>query len=185
MVDATIHHLEEELKKVVEHLKQEYVHLQIGRASSSLVERLEIDSYGTMQNIKSVASISIPDARTIQIQPWDKGVLPAIEKAIQVSGLGLTPTNDGTVIRINIPALTEERRKDLTKLVHKMAEEAKIAVRNARQTAMEKIRAAHKNSEITEDMSAHGEKRAQEKVDHSNREIDSLAKGKENEILTI
>ena len=160
--------LEDSLKKVTSHLAEEFSKLQIGRASASLVEHIEAEAYGGRQNIKALANISVPDARTIQIQPWDKSILQAIEKGIQQSGLGINPSNDGIVIRINIPQLTEERRKDLTKIVHKIAEEAKIAVRNARHEAMEKVKGMEKKSEITEDQLAISEKKIQESVDKAN-----------------
>lgn len=185
MIDLILQHIDQEFSKVLTHLKNEFAQLQIGRASSALVENLDIEAYGSVQNLRSISSISVPDAKTIQIQPWDKQMLQAIEKAISTSGLGLNPNNDGIVIRLNIPALTEERRRDLTKLVNKISEDSKIAVRNLRHEAMEKFKSAHKNSEITEDQEKLAEKKLQEKVDHINKEIETMAKGKEKDILTI
>mgnify|MGYP001574191345 CR=1 FL=1 len=180
-----LNHIDNDLKKVVEHLKSEYSHLQIGRANVSLVDNLIVEAYGAKQPMKTLAHISLPDPKTIQIQPWDKSQLQMIEKAIMTSGLNLTPSNDGIVIRINIPALTEERRKDLTKLVSRLAEDARIGVRHARQTAMDTIKNQEKAKSISEDEAAMSEKRLQEKVDAVNQDIEMLAKNKENEVLTI
>lgn len=176
---------QQSFQKVVDHLKQEYSHLQIGRASAGLVEHIQVDAYGTMQNIKSLASVMIPDAKTISIQPWDKNLLGAIEKAFQTSGLGINPMNNGTAVLLNLPPLTEERRKDLAKVVHKMAEEARIAVRNARQESHSVIRRLEADKQISEDDARHGEKQLQEKVDAVNKQIEELAKSKEKDILTI
>jgi len=173
------------MKKVIEHLKTEFSHLQIGRASASLVEGVQVEVYGSHQPLKAVAHISVPDAKTIQIQPWDKGTLQAIEKGIQMANLGLTPSNDGIVIRINIPPLTEERRRDLTKVVHKLAEEARISVRHARQAVMDKIKGQEKAKEISEDISKGMEKKLQEKVDAINQDIEMLAKGKEADVMKV
>src|SRR5579883_641461 len=153
---------ESEMKKVIEHLKTEFSHLQVGRASASLVENIMVEAYGSHQPLKGLAHISVPDAKTIQIQPWDKSTLQPIEKAIQIANLGLTPSNDGIVIRINIPPLTEERRRELTKVVNKLAEDARIGIRHARQTVMDKIRAQEKAKEISEDMAKGLEKKLQE-----------------------
>lgn len=185
LTDAALQQAEAEFKKVIEHLKNEYSHLQIGRASPALVESVLVEAYGTKQALKAVASVSIPDARTIQIQPWDKGLLKAIDQGISMAGLNLTPTNDGLVIRINIPQLTQERRKDLTKVVHRLAEEARISIRHGRQQSMDKIKALEKNKEITEDEASGSEKRLQDKVDAANREVDTIAKNKESDVMTI
>src|SRR6185369_11584104 len=141
----------------------------IGRASASLVENIMAEAYGSHQPLKGLAHISLPDAKTIQIQPWDKSTLKPIETAIQMANLGLTPNNDGIVIRINIPALTEERRRDLTKVVNKLAEDARISIRHSRQTLMDKIKGQEKNKEISEDMAKGLEKKLQEKVDAMNK----------------
>lgn len=184
-VDAILKGLDETLQSAVNHLQEEFSKLQIGRAQSSLVDRIQVESYGSMHPLKAVANISVPDAKTIQIQPWDRSQLPAIEKAIQMADLGLTASNDGVVLRIIIPALTEERRRDLTKLVSKMAEEARIAVRNKRHEAMDKVKSMQKNGDITEDQQKNAEKKLQEAVDAINKEIDSSAKSKEEDIMKI
>lgn len=184
-LEQAVKGLEEHLNKALEHLHDDYASLQIGRASAALVERVMVDSYGTMQPLKAVASVSVPDAKTIQIQPWDRGMLQAIEKGIQIAEIGLNPQNDGVVIRLNVPALTEDRRKELTKVVSKMAEEAKIGVRNARHEAMEKVKTLHNNEEISDDQQKIAEKKIQEKVDHINNEIDSAAKSKDADVMKV
>lgn len=169
----------------VDHLHDEYARLQIGRASSALIEDVKVDAYGTEQPIKAIASISIPDPRTIQIQPWDKGTLNQIDTAIQKSGLNLNPVNDGVVVRINIPPLTEDRRAELTKLVHKFAEDARISVRNYRQTAHDAFKKLHTDKEISEDDFHHANKLLQDEVDKVNKEIEEVAKSKEKDIMTV
>ncbi len=183
--DGLLQQADTEFKKVLEHLKTEYSHLQIGRASASLVESVMVESYGSKQPLKNLANISVPDAKTVQIQPWDKGLLKAIETGIQMAQLNLTPSNDGIVIRINIPPLTEERRRDLTKVVGKLAEEAKISVRHHRQASMDKLKSMEKGKEITEDELKGAEKRLQEKVDSANKDIEMLAKNKEKDVMTV
>lgn len=185
LTDSLLQQADAEFKKVLEHLKTEFSHLQIGRANASIVESVTVDAYGSRQPLKNLANISVPDAKTIQIQPWDKGLLKAVETGIQLAQLNLNPTNDGIVIRINIPPLTEERRKDLTKVVSKLAEEAKISVRHHRQQFMDKIKAMEKNKEITEDEVKGSEKRLQDQVDNINKDIESLSKHKEKDIMTV
>ena len=170
-------------KKTLDHMKTEFARLQIGRASPMLVEHIVVEAYGITQPLKSVASITTPDPKTIQIQPWDKGLLSAVEKAIQISGLNLPPVNDGVVIRINIPPLTEERRRELAKVVGKIAEEAKIAIRSVRQQMNTKFKDMEKAGQISEDELKIAEKKLQEKVDGYNKQIDDLAKQKEEDIM--
>jgi ribosome recycling factor len=174
-----------EFSKILEFLRGEFSRLQIGRASSALVEGLLVEAYGSKQQLKSLASVSIPDAKTIQIQPWDKSLLAPIERAVQTSDLNLTPLNDGIVIRLNLPPLTEERRRDLTKVVHRMTEEARISVRNARQKAQDKAKEMEKNKELTEDQVKGFQKKLQDKVDATNLEIEQSAKTKENDVMTV
>lgn len=177
--------LQGDLDKTTAHLKDEFSRLQIGRASAALVEQIDVEVYGSKQPLKAVATISVPDAKTVQIQPWDKANLGPIEKAIQVSDINISPVNDGAVVRLNIPPLTEERRKDLTKVVHKLAEDARIAVRNARQKAHDAVKNQQKNSDITEDDARHADKLIQEKVDKANQSIEEMAKAKENDVMTV
>lgn len=184
-VEQAISAAELEFKKALSHLKDEFSRLQIGRASSALVEHINVELYGVSQPMKAVANISIPDPRTIQIQPWDKSALAAIEKAIVGIGTGLNPVNDGHVVRINIPPLTEERRVELTKHVKKLAEEAKIAVRNARHEAHNHFKKLKVESELTEDDLFAFEKKLQEKVDSVNKEIEEMTLAKEKDVMTI
>jgi ribosome recycling factor len=177
--------LEEELKKTLEHLYEEYASLQIGRASAALVERITVEAYGITQPLKAIASISVPDAKTVQIQPWDRGTLQAIEKAIMMAEIGLTPQNDGIVVRLNIPQLTEERRKELVKVVYKMSEEAKIAVRTVRHEAMEEVKKLKSSEQITEDQQKVAEKKIQEHVDKTNEQVDKAAKEKEADVMKV
>lgn len=174
-----------EFQKAKEHLRLELSKLQIGRAQASLVEDVKIEAYGTTQPLKSIAGISIPDAKTIQIQAWDRGIMPHIEKGIMAANLGLNPINDGHNIRISLPPLNEERRKELTKVVHTMAENAKIAVRNVRGKAHQAFKDLEKAKKISEDEQRLAEKHLQEKVDMVNKEIEEAAKKKEQEIMTI
>lgn len=172
-------------EKAMTHLKDEFAKLQVGRASSGMVESLMVDSYGMSQPLKAVATISVPDGRTVQIQPWDKGLLSAIEKAIQNSDLDLNPTNNGVAVILNIPPLTEERRRDLVKVVNRFAEEARISVRNARHDAMTSFKRQEHDGDMTEDDRNRSEKQLQEAVDAANAEIAELAKKKEESIMTV
>ena len=174
-----------EFQKAITHLKSEFARLQIGRASPALVEELKVEAYGGTQPLKSLASVSVPDPKTLQIQPWDRALLAAIEKAIQVANLGLNPINDGRVLRLPMPPLTEERRKELAKVVHQMAESAKIAIRNSRGTAHSAFKTMEEGKEISEDERRLSEKHLQEKVDASNKEVEETTKKKEQDILTI
>lgn len=185
MIDKVLQQADGEFQKVLDHLKGEYSRMQIGRASAALVEGLTVETYGSRQPLKGVGSVSIPDPKTVQIQPWDKGLLAEIEKAIRNSDLNLSPVNDGVVIRLNIPPLTEERRKDLAKVVSRLAEEARITVRHARQKAHDQLKDMEKKSEITEDQARMSEKKLQEKVDKVNMEIEMLAKNKEKDVMTV
>ena len=159
--------------------------VRAGRANPSVLDRITIDYYGTQTPIQQVGTISTPDPRTIMIQPWDTSTLKPIEKAIQASDLGINPQNDGKVIRLSFPQLTEERRKELTKLVKKYAEEAKVAIRNIRRDAMDDYKKQQKNSEITEDDQKRLEKDLQDLTDKKIGEIDKIAADTEKELLTV
>lgn len=176
---------EAEFQKALAHLKAEFARLQIGRASPALVEDLKVEAYGSFQPLKSMASVSVPDPKTLQIQPWDRGVLSAIEKAIQAANLGLNPINDGRIIRLPMPPLTEERRRELVKVVHQMSEAAKISIRNARGTAHGAFKTMEEGKEITEDDRRMAEKHLQEKVDAANKDVEETARKKEHDIMTI
>ena len=177
--------VQQEFDKSLEHLRSELSRLQIGRANAALVEIIKVEAYGTPQPLKSVASVVISDARTIQIQCWDKSLMGEVEKAIQISDIGIHPVNDGVYIRLNIPPLTEDRRKELVKVVNKYAEEARIAVRASRQAVNNKFDAIKKNKEINEDEFHSAAKQVQEKVDAANKVIDEVAKKKEQELMTV
>jgi ribosome recycling factor len=184
-MDELLQQVQTEFTKILEFLRSEYSRLQIGRASAALVEGLMVEVYGSKQPLKGVAGISIPDAKTVQIQPWDKSTLPAIEKAIQTSGLNLTPMNDGITIRLNLPPLTEERRRDMTKVVHKMAEDARISARTSRQRVHDKAKEMEKDKTLTEDQVSLFQKKLQEKVDATNMEIEKMAMTKENDVMKV
>lgn len=177
--------IDSEFKKIIDRLRTEFAALQIGRASAVLVENLQVEAYGTKQSLKGLAQIVIPDARSIRIQPWDRSTLGAIEKAIQISDLHLTPTNDGTMIHLNISPLTEERRNELTKVVRRIAEDAKISVRNARQDVHSAVRDLEHAKQITEDDRRLAEKELQDRVTKANTEIESMMGKKEEEVMKI
>lgn len=174
-----------DFEKAFTHMKEEFAKLQIGRASAALVEGINVESYGSMQALKAVASISIPDAKTINIQPWDRGQLHSIEDAIRKADIGINPTNNGIMVILNVPPLTEERRSLLAKNVGKLSEEAKIAVRNSRQSLHNKFKSLKEAKEMTEDDQRLGEKLLQERVDEFNKMIEEAAKQKEQDIMTV
>lgn len=165
--------------------RKEFQDLRTGRASITLVEHLSVDYYGTPTPLKGLATISIPDARTIQIQPWDVSVLGEVERAVLKSDLGLTPVNDGKIVRIQIPPLTEERRAELAKVVRRVAEEGRVAVRNIRHEGIEAVKALEKGKKISEDESHHGQKEIQKLTDRFIGEVDQAVQKKEQEIKTI
>lgn len=165
--------------------RKEFQDLRTGRASISFVEHLQVDYYSTPTPLKGVATISTPDPRTLQIQPWDVSIAGEIEKAILKSDLGLTPSNDGKVIRIQIPPLSEERRMELAKVVRRVAEEGRVAVRNIRHEAIESVKGLEKGKKISEDESHHGQKEVQKLVDRFIGEIDQAMARKETEIKTV
>lgn len=174
----------ERMEKAIDSLKRELVSLRAGRATPSLLDRIQADYYGTMTPINQMAGISTPDPRTLMIQPWDSSALPLIEKAIQKSDLNLTPTNDGAVIRITIPALTEERRGELAKMTRKFGEEAKVAIRNIRRDANDHIKQLEKN-EISEDESKREQDEIQKITDRFVSEVDAVIAAKEAEIMEV
>lgn len=176
---------EHRMQGAVDALQRELQTVRTGRASPSLVERLPVEYYGNPTPLQQIAAIHATDARTLTIQPWDKKVLGDIEKAIQKSDLGLNPTNDGTVIRLTMPPLTEERRKDLSKVVHKKVDESKVAVRNIRRDAHDKLRDQEKKKEISADELKRGTDRLQKLTDKYIDELDKVGQAKEREILEV
>ncbi|HYC79721.1 MAG TPA: ribosome recycling factor [Candidatus Binatia bacterium] len=176
---------ESEFASVVDHLKSELSTLRTGRASASLVEHLEIEYYGAQTPLLSIAQIAVPEPRQITIQPYDKNALKDIEKAIQQSNIGINPVNDGNVIRLNIPAMTEERRKELVKVVAQMTEKTRVAIRNVREEIWKEIQRLEKDGEISEDDKIAGKDELQKVVDKWNAEVKKLSEAKEQEVLTI
>ncbi len=171
--------------KTIESVKGDFASVRAGRANAGVLDRIQVEYYGTPTPIQQVASISTPDPRTLQIQPWDGSILKAIEKAIQTSDLGINPQNDGRVIRLAFPQLTEERRMELTKQVRKYGENGKVAIRNIRRDAMDTLKSLEKKSEITEDDRKESEKELQELTDKRCKEIDTLTAAKEKELMAV
>ncbi len=171
--------------KAVDHLAEEFGAVRAGRANAKVLDRITVEYYGSETPLNGVATISTPDARTLVIQPWDSTLLKEIQKAIQASDLGINPQNDGKVIRLVFPQLTEERRKDLTKQVKKYAEDAKLAMRNIRRHGMDYIKKLKKNSEITEDEQKQAEKDLQDLLDKYIKQVDEALAAKEKELMSI
>ncbi len=174
-----------DFEKSVNHFKEELNQLRTGRASAALVENIPVDYYGARSPLKQVASITVPEPKIIVISPWDKSQLAGIEKGIRESQLNLNPVNDGQIIRVVIPALTEERRKELVKILNKKSEEARIAVRQCREEIWEEIQEAEKESLISEDDKFSGKNKLQNIVDEYNRKIEEIRGKKEEEILKV
>ena len=173
------------MTKTVEVFKSDFASVRAGRANASVLDRITVDYYGAATPLNQVAAISSPDPRALVIQPWDGSLLKAIEKAIQTSELGINPQNDGKVIRLTFPQLTEERRKELSKQVRQYGEQGKVALRNIRRDAMDKIKAMKKKSEITEDEVKEYEKELQDLTDKRCKEVDSLTAEKEKELMSV
>ena len=185
MSKAVLDSMTEHMDKGIQSLKGELAKVRTGRASTALVDPVHVNYYGSNVPLNQVANVTTPDARTIQISPWEAGTLGAIEKAILAANLGLTPQSDGKVIRIPLPAMTEERRKDLVKLVKKMGEESKIAIRNHRREANEELKKQEKGKLLSEDDVKKAMDLVQKKTDEKILEVDKVVAGKEKEILTI
>lgn len=176
---------EDKSKKTLEALSHNYATIRAGRANAAVLDRIFVDYYGSPTPIAQIASIATPDPRSLVISPWDQSALKLLEKAIQASDLGINPTNDGKVIRLLFPQLTEERRKDLTKQVHRFSEEAKIAVRNIRRDCLEDAKAQKKRSEITEDDLKNVERDLQTLTDKAIKDIEELTVKKEKELMEV
>ena len=173
------------MDKALDHLQEEFGAVRAGRANAKVLDRISVEYYGSETPLNGVATISSPDARTLVIQPWDTKLLKDIAKAIQVSDLGINPQNDGKVIRLVFPQLTEERRKDLTKQVKKYAEDAKVAMRNIRRDGMDYVKKLKKASEITEDDQKKAEKDLQDLLDKNIKKVDAALAAKEKELMAI
>ena len=184
-MDKLIAEAKKRMKKVVEKLEQEYATVRTGRASPALLDRPRVEYYGSELPLNQVATVGIPEARLIMITPWDKGALRPIEKAILTSDLNLTPSSDGNVIRLEIPSLTEERRKELQKLVGQMAEDSRIATRNIRRDTNSGIDKMEKSEGLSEDEVARGKKEVQELTDDTIKNIDQIAEVKAEEVMEV
>jgi ribosome recycling factor len=184
-VQALMKDTEARMNAAVEALGREFASIRTGRASSSLLDGIRVDYYGTPTPLNQMASVAVPDARTITIQPWEANQLKIIEKAIVASDLGITPMNDGKVIRLVMPTLTEERRKQLAKTVGKVAEEGRVSIRNLRREANDKLKVLAKDTKVSEDDERRGHEQIQKTTDRFIAKVDELLKKKEHEILTI
>ena len=184
-IDEILFDMEEKTEKTIESFVTALQSLRTGRATPMLVDKIKIDSYGVMASIKTVASLSVPEPRVLAIQPWDKKMLAPIEKAILTSDLGITPANDGSIIRLIMPEMTEERRKDLVKVARTRAEDGKVSIRNARRDANTLVKKLEKDKEITEDDSKLHQKAIQDLTDQYIQKIDNILQVKEKDILEI
>ncbi|MDR2817564.1 MAG: ribosome recycling factor [Oscillospiraceae bacterium] len=176
---------DDNMKKVVANLTKEYAMMRVGRANPAVLAKVVVDYYGTPTPLQQLAAISVSEARILVVQPWDKSALKEIERAIQTAEIGINPANDGNVIRIVFPPLTEDRRKEISKAAHKEAEEAKIAIRNVRRDGMEAIKGLKKENEITEDDVKLHEKEMQGLTDKYCKEIDVMCEEKEREVMEM
>jgi ribosome recycling factor len=185
MSDTGLQAADARMGRAIEAMERDFAAVRTGRASTALVERLQVDYYGTATPLNQLASLSVPEAHTILIQPWDRSVLGSIERAIQRSDLGLMPNVDGTVVRLNIPALTEDRRRDLVKVVHKRMEEAKVEIRNHRREAADEVRRRERDGEVGTDEARRELEHVQQVTDRWVAEVDRLGKAKEQEIMEV
>lgn len=185
MIKDILKATKDRMLKAVDHLTAEFIKVRTGKASVGLLEGVKVDYYGTPTPINQVGNLNTPDFHTITVQPWDKTVIPIIEKAILNANLGLNPSSDGTLIRIPIPPLNEERRKELVKHTKKLAEEAKVSIRNIRRDEIEKLKKTEKEEHISEDDRKHGETEIQKLTDQYIKEVDALVQKKEKEIMEV
>ncbi|MEP7059492.1 MAG: ribosome recycling factor [Actinomycetota bacterium] len=184
-VDQSLKDAAEKMEKAVAHLREDLSGIRTGRASAAVLNRITVEYYGTPVALNQLASINVPEPRTLVVQPFDKTSLGAIEKAIQTSDLGITPSNDGNVIRLGFPPLTQERRKELVKQLHGRTEEGRVAVRNVRRHAKEQMEKLEKDSAISEDDLVRGEKELQKLTDRFVAEIDEIQRHKEQELMEV
>lgn len=184
-MNELIKNTEEKMQKTISALERDYKAVRAGRANVAVLDRITVDYYGVPTPIQQMAAVSVPEARTLMIQPWDASTLRDIEKAILTSDIGINPQNDGRVIRLMFPPLTEERRRDIVKEIKKTAEDSKVAIRNLRRDALEKLKGLKKANSITEDDEANGEKKIQNLTDKFCKEVDSMSADKEKEIMEI
>lgn len=185
MIKDSIENAEERMKKAMDALRRDLATIRTGRASPALLDRVTVEYYGTDTPLNQVAGVSAPEARMLMIQPWDRGTIPAIEKAILKSDLGISPSNDGQVIRLNVPPLTEERRKQLVKTVHTMVEESKVAVRNVRRDALHSVHKLTTDKQISEDDERRGNSQIDELSKRYTDEASAIGKDKEHEVMEV
>jgi ribosome recycling factor len=183
-VDFVLEVGEEKMNGAIEHLDKELRHIRAGKASPAMLDGVMVEYYGSLTPLAQVSNVSTPDARTIAIQPWEKGLIPVIEKAILNANLGFNPDNNGEIIRINIPVLTEERRKELVKQVHQEGENAKVSIRSARKDANDSLKKLLKNG-LSEDIEKDAETEVQKMTDDFGKKVEDLVKAKEKDIMTI
>ena len=185
MIDDALTDAEKRMQKAAEALSRELAAIRGGRARTSLVDHVKVEYYGSTMPLNQLATVSAPEARLLTIQPWDRQALTAIEKAIQKSDLGLNPSNDGHIIRLTIPPLTEERRKDLVRVVHKKVEEGRVAVRNVRRDCLEELRRLEREEHVSEDDERRAQEKLQKLTDHHIEDVDRLGQEKETELLEV
>ena len=181
----SLENIDEKMDKVIERLEVNFSEIRAGRANPAILNKVQVEYYGAMSPLSQIASISVPEARLIVIQPWDKSLLSQIVRAIEMSDIGINPMNDGQVMRLSFPELTEERRKDLVKDVRKLSEESKVAIRNIRRDEMDLVKTQLKNSEISEDEAKAEENKIQKKTDDYVAKIEEITTKKEKEIMTV
>ena len=181
----SLENIDEKMDKVVERLEVNFSEIRAGRANPAILNKVQVEYYGAMSPLTQIASVSVPEARLIVIQPWDKSLLSQIVRSIEMAEIGINPMNDGQVIRLNFPELTEERRKDVVKEVKKLSEESKVAIRNVRRDEMDLVKAQLKNSEISEDEAKSDEAKIQKKTDDYVAKIDEITAKKEKDIMTV
>ena len=185
MIDEIHKDAQARMAKSIESLRHDLVKVRTGRASTALVDHIKVNYYGSDVPLSQVASVAVTDARSLTITPWEKQVVGAVEKAILASDLGLTPNTAGTVIRLNLPALTEERRRELTKVVHGQGEDAKVAIRNIRRDANQQVKELLKEKEISEDEASRSEAEVQKLTDKAIKDVDEVVKAKEQELMAV
>ena len=185
MISDVVNDAERRMSKAVEAAQHDYQSIRTGRANPALLERITVDYYGTAMPINQVATISVPEPRLLLIAPWDKSAVQQIERAIQKSDLGLTPISDGNAVRLSIPTLTEERRRDLIKVLHKKAEEHRVALRNVRRDANEELKRMEKAGEVSEDDIHRAQEQIQKLTDKHAEQVDQVTKAKEEELLEV
>lgn len=185
MIESIISSHKENFEKTMDHFHHELSSVRTGRANPALLATVMVDSYGAKVPIQQVANITVSDAKTLTISPWDKGQIQEIEKGIMAANLGFTPSNDGNVVRINLPLLTEDRRKEMVKLVGQIAEHAKIGIRQVREDIIKAVKREESDSSATKDDVAHAQKKVQEIIDDYNKQIREIADEKEKELMTV